>query len=263
MSSPTTDTAAGTSQRYQIAVFSAVDDPHELGEILAQKLGLHPIDAMIHARYVPGILPDLLTEEQARDLASAINSLGTHAEAIPTQDIPSLDHAAVVHHVKCHDEGLEILGLDGTKERLIPWTDVELISMGQVPVETAKHFSVERVSVSAGRHTGHAPMELQLPPSPEVWFVCKNPACCFRIDHKRMNYETLGSRMTDSATANFYVLLTDFVARAKQTYLTPATRAFLDCESAELYSFESAEHLRRYTLLHQLIQQRLPSGKSQ
>jgi hypothetical protein len=50
-----------------------------------------------------------LTAEQATRLAGAINATGLHAEAYAAEAIPEFEHAEVVHHVRCLDEGLEIL----------------------------------------------------------------------------------------------------------------------------------------------------------
>lgn len=249
---------AEASAAYRVAVFAAPDDVHELSQILEDVLGMHATDAAIHARSAPGILPDHLAAERAAELASAINTIGIHAEAIPAGSIPEFQHVEAVHHVRCLDSGLEILELTGAEQCVVPWDDVDLISIGQVPLETSRHYtSAEGASViSSGRRTAPGPVDRPLPAGPEAWIIRREPLRGFRIDHKRMNYEYLGTRKTDSATANFRVLIDDVISRAPEAYLPPATRAFLEHGPVTNYSFNSPEALKRYTVLHLLIHRR-------
>ena len=78
---------------------------------------------------------------------------------------------------------------------------IDLISVGQVPQETSRHYPTAEM-VTAARRTSHGPTDMLLTPGPSAWFVCRNPNRELRVDHKRMNYEYLGQRKTFSATAN-------------------------------------------------------------
>jgi hypothetical protein len=238
----------------RVVVYAAPDDPADLGEVLTRVLGLHPTDALLHARYAPGLFPDLLTAETARRLAESISAMGVLAAVIPDTEVPDLDEGEIVHHLRCAAHGLEVLELHGRTEHVIPWTSVELISVGQVPLETTRHFaSSDMNTVRSGRRTSPSTVETSLSPGPEAWIICANPSRALRIDHKRMNYEYLGERKSDSATANFRLFLEDLVARAGHAYRTPATRAFLQHGSVADYSFESAGELQRATVLHLLL----------
>ena len=220
-------------------------------------LGLHATDALVLARTVPGALADELSRETAERLAGEISQIGVRAEAVPAADVPEFLNIVVVHHARCLETGLEVLGLNAEEKMLIAWDDIELISVGQVPQEPARRYVTgEMTAISAARRTSLGPTDMLLTPGPSAWFVCKNPECELRIDHKRMNYEYLGNRKTFSATANFRLFLDDVIAKARQAYLTPSTRDYLLHGSVTDYSFGSPEELKRDAILHLLIRRR-------
>lgn len=259
---PESSVPEATQERgFRVVVFAAPDEPSDLGDVLARVLGLHPTDAIIHAHSVPGVLPDSLPEDLARRLADEITATGIQASAVSAGEVPSLDEAEVVHHARCGAHGLDIVGLRGESELVVPWTSVDLISVGQIPQEVARHVSPsEMTTVRSGRRTGPSTFEAPLAPGPEAWIVATNPSRIFRVDHKRMNYEYLADRKTDSATTNFRLFLEDLVARAGHAYRTPATRVFLQHGSVADYSFDSAEALQRSTVLHLLLHRQVRAG---
>jgi hypothetical protein len=222
-----------------VAVFAAPDDRHTLSEILAEVLRMHPTDALIHARMVPGFVGSQLTAETAERLAGAIRAIGLNAEAVDSDALPNLEQVDGVHHVRCVEAGLEILELHGSLKQLIAWSEIELIGVGDVPQETSRHYPVSGMSVlTAARRSQPDARDMPLSPGPELWILCRNPDRGFRIDHKRMNYEYLGARKSDSATANFRLFLDDVIARiVPHAYLTPATRAYVEHGSANAYAF--------------------------
>lgn len=248
---------------FRVVVFAAPDDPSDLGEVLSGVLGLHPTDALVQARYAPGLLPDTLPEKTARHLVDEIGKIGIHAAAVPMAQVPCLDDVEMVHHLRLSDEGLQIIDLHGMTEQLVPWPSVELISVGQVPQETTRHFaSSDMNTVRSARRTGPSTVETPLSPGPEAWIVCADPERYFRVDHKRMNYEYLGVRKSDSATTNFRLFLEDFVSQADKVYRTPATRSFLKHGSSVAdYSFDSAEELQRMTQFHLLLHRLANAGE--
>lgn len=248
---------SGFEKGFRVAVFAAPDNLQELGQVLTGVLGTHPTDALIHARHAPGILPDRLSREQSDQLAAAVSKLGLHAESISADEIPELDHGEAVHHVRCVESGLEIVGLDGARDDQVPWDEIELICVGVVPQEMTKHYTTgEMATLSAARRTTHLALELPLPEGPELWIVRRTPFRAYRVDHKRMNYEYLGDRKTDSATVNFRLFLADLLQRAEHSYVTPSTRAYVSHGAERLYQFDSAEHLSRYAQFHVVVHRR-------
>lgn len=239
---------------FHVVVFAVPGDPHELAQVLTEVLGMHATDAIIHARSAPGILPDRLSREQAERLAAAIQKIGVRAEVASSDEVPDFHHGEVVHHCKCTDAGLEIIETHGTVEACVPWNEIDLICVGVVPQEAARHYPTGEMSVlSAARRSPHAPLDIPPSAGPELWFIRRHPFRAFRINHKRMNYESLGDRKTDSATVNFQSFLHDLLHHASRAYVTPSTRAFLEHGSERLFHFDSTDQLRRYTQFHLLI----------
>jgi hypothetical protein len=250
--------ATGTSPSCRVVVFAAADEPNDLGQILTHCLGMLAADALVHARTAPGVLAIPLTREQAEQVACGIAAIGIQAAVVTIDELPPFDHTVeVVHHVQCLEDGLKVIELHGRESVLIAWSEIDLISVGQVPQESARHdISGQTVAVRAARRTGPSPMKTPLAPGPEVWILLRGSSRWLRIDHKRMNYEYLGDRKTDSATSNFRLLLDDIITRARHAYLTPATRAFLTHGSVSEYSFRTVEDLQHATHLHLLIHRR-------
>ncbi|MBI3863255.1 MAG: hypothetical protein HY290_15295 [Planctomycetia bacterium] len=239
-----------------VVVFAVPGDPHELAQVLVEVLGMHPTDAIVHARSAPGILPDRLTRERAEQLASAIQRIGVRADVATAGEIPDFHHGEIVHHGNCTDAGLVIIEEHGDLETCVPWNEIELICVGVVPQEAGRHYPTGEMSVlSAARRSPHAPLEIPATAGPELWFIRRSPFRAFRIDHKRMNYEYLGERKSDSATVNFQSFLDDLLRHAPDAYVTPSTRAFLAHGHGpeRAFHFDSADQLRRYTQFHLMI----------
>jgi hypothetical protein len=195
-----------------------------------------------------------MTRDAAERLAAAISQIGLHAVALAESDVPQLAHAKNINHARCLSSGFEIVGLDGQRTLLIPWDQLDLLSVGLVPFETVRRdIAPEAAIIHSAPRTGPTTIDLSLSNSLEAWIACRTPDCAYRIDSKRMNYEYLGSRKTDSATANFRLFLDDLIARAPGLYLTPSTRAYAEHGSVHDYSFESSQDLMRATILHMLI----------
>lgn len=246
--------AAPTRTDCLVVVYAIPEDPQDLAHVLTEVLDMHPTDAIVHARHAPGILPDPLTREQADRLVAAIEKIGIAANVTTSDQIPDFNHRQIVHHCQWSDTALEIIGTQATAEIRIPWNEIDLICVGVVPQESARHYPTGEMSVlSAARRSPHDPLNIPPTAGPELWFVRRNPFQVFCIDHKRMNYECLGSSKTDSATANFQLFLRDLLQHAPGAYVTPSTRAFLDRGGERDYQFDSTDHLQRYAQLHLMI----------
>lgn len=243
-----------STSKYRVAVFAEPDDPHELADVIATKLGLHLTDARVHAHAVPGILPALMSQTAAEELAESIGALGIRTDVIAQADMPHLEQAEVLHHVRCLEEGLEVIDLHGKPNRIIDWDDIQLISIGHVPQESQRRYVVETTSsIHAGPH--HLADTPKVPPKsgPEAWIIRRSPEAAYRIEHNQMNYEYLDDRKEGSATHNFRLLIDDLVARIPHAYLTPAAHAYVDHGHLGDYEFQSLEEHRRYTLFHLLL----------
>jgi len=246
---------------YRVAVFGAPEDVTVIKEILTVSAGVHPDDAATAARMAPGILPGRFSREVAEAVAAQVGRRGIKAVSLHEAEIPKLDHAEIVHHARCQTDGLVVLGLHAELERRVPWSDVSLLSVGCVPVETVPRLSADtavivhaapnphQVSAGATPHTGM-----------ELWLACQRPWTIYRIIHNRMNYEYLDERKTASATRNFTLFVEDLSQHAPQAYLTPATRAFLRHDHQRHFEFQSPGDLRDETILHLLLMRFISSA---
>ncbi len=235
---------------YRVAVFSRGSDPDAMAAALGESLGLNQVDARIHAAHVPGILPDRLDHDQAVAVASAVQKTGVTAAAIAHSEIPAMDHPEVVHHAACLDEGLEILGMTGARSGLISWADLEFVSVGHVPLDSAHHYASEsNVIVQSSPHTFEEQSDGVAVKGPACWLIARNPQRVYFINHQQMNYDYLGERKSTSAAANFQAFLSDITSAATSAYLTPATHAILDHGSAHDYTFDDTERFKQMTVL--------------
>ena len=237
-----------------MAVYSKPDSAQELNSVFQRELKLHPTDALIWARHVPGILSSAFSADQARALVTAIHQIGVRSSAIPATDIPDLHHAAHVHHARCTDSGLQIVTINSEQEFVVPWSAIELICLGEVPVETNRHYSTGIWSgVSAGHHYQSSGVTVPGTPSLEAWIVCRQPHPVLCIDHGRMNYEYLGARRVDSATCNFQQFITDLTDKATSARLTESTVCYLRHIDPEKYRYSTRDDLLRHATLQTLM----------
>ncbi|MEW4527701.1 hypothetical protein [Maioricimonas sp. JC845] len=257
------DPVASETPLCRVAVFAPADDPAELRDVLVRVLGLNAVDAQIHARAVPGLLPDRVSCETGDELVAAFGELGLAAEVIREEELPELDPEREVHHLRLVDDGLQLVGLSGEVETTVPWYQLDMLSIGHVPIDEPQHrYITDTTAVIHSAPTGMAHRSLDVVRTgPQAWIVYGEPETGFRIDHQEMNYEYLGERKSTSATANFRLLVDDLIARAPELYLTPAARAYIDHGFQRHYEFRSAEELRQYTMFQLVVRRRLPPSR--
>jgi hypothetical protein len=234
-----------------VAVAARTEDPQTLVDLLRGVLRLHPVDAAIAARHVPGVLPTPVTSEQAAQLVAELSAQGVGAVAVDAARLPDLAHALHVTHARCRPDGWEGVDLYGNPAELIPWSQFGLLAIGQAPGETTAHY-IER-----GR-----PSVLSAAPLPEVgqvttpghrslelWLIRSEPLEVYRLIHDHFNYEDLGDAKVESATDNFERLVQKLVGLAPRIRQSPSTRAYLGRDLAG-YDFRSTADLQQHVLLH-------------
>src|SRR5437660_7742142 len=101
---------AASDTKYRVIVYAAPDETEELGDVLESVLGLHTTDALILARTAPGPLGDKFPRDVADRLASEISQIGVRADVVPASEVPEFRNIVVVHHARCLDTGLDVLG---------------------------------------------------------------------------------------------------------------------------------------------------------
>jgi len=242
---------------YRVAVFAVPEDADELLRAISAQLGLNPIDARVRLRHLPGILPDTVSDNVAKSLGEAINRLGVDAEVLAATEIPSVTGPHTVHHVRVTDDGLELV-VDGSSE-LIAWPRVSLVSIAEVPLGTSRHYRPGHV-VHAARSDRGLGGEQKPVIGPELWLFADEPFQTIRIDHREMNYEYLGDRLSGSAAANFREFVTDLMAKIPHAFLPPQTRAFVDYGRADKYHFDTREAHLNSAVFHLLLKRRMQRG---
>jgi hypothetical protein len=246
---------------FRVAVFAVPEDEEAFLQVLRDDLGLNAIDAKVRLHGLPGLLPDQMTEPVAARLAAAIRELGVEAQPVQDHELPALEHAPTVHHVRCTTEGLELVGTTGALEETLPWPWFALISIADVPLEAVRHYRVNPTAVIRAGPGRVSPPTLDKPAvrGAEMWIVCEQPFRAIHIDHREMNYEYLGDRKAGSAAANFAVLVDDLARHAPHVYWTPSARAYRNRDPAEQYRFDSQQAHRDATMLQVLLMRRVAS----
>lgn len=244
------ETTDASQSDYRLAIYSQIKDPHVLSAVFQSVLKVHPTDAIVWARHVPGVLNESFTVRQAQELASAIQAQGFRARAIQRDQVPNLRQAIAVHHARCEMNGLQLIELHGMPEILIPWSAIQMICVGEVPIEISRHFPAGPFSGLSASHHYHPPqIDVPLTPSLKLLITCGQFLPNIRIDHERMNYEYLGSRRVESATSNFQQFIQDLATRATSAQLTGSTRAYMNHEQPESYRFKSPDEFLQYATL--------------
>ena len=250
-----------SSEKFRLVVFGHMEDPDELRQILIESAGVHPDDAVTAVHTLPGIVPLRLSKDIARSVADEVNRRGIRAIWLPETELPRLDHAEIIHHAGCQQQGLEMFDLHGTRTRVVPWPDVCLLSVGCVPLDDGRCYSAEpHVVVHAAPNPHGAMVEKAHRDGLVLWIACEHPWTVYRLVHNQINYEYLGARETTSATQNFSLFVEDLCRLAHRAYLTSATRAFLNHGLRRHFEFHSTEELRDYTAFHILVMRGLPAA---
>lgn len=254
---PPDASASASANDHRVVVFAHVNDPHVLAELLIRVIGEHPLDAMLHARRTPAVLPVAMTADQASELVRLLGGLGLRAASIPISSLPDLENPVIVHQARFQDQGFEVLDLYGEPAELVPWDHINVLAIGEVPGEPTQHYPEQGrpAIVSAAPLPATARMETPTSRQLELWMLTRNPQRAFCLDHRRFNYSCLGERKTESAATNFELFARALVERAGSARWTPSTHAYLTHDLHTKYEFASAEELKEQALVHWVISQ--------
>lgn len=236
-----------------IVIYDAPGDPHVIAVILTEVIGLSPTDALIHARWAPGVLPDRLGSAQAESLVQRLSAIGLPAEAIDPSELIDFHAPEIVHQARLEEQGLVFATDHGGG--LLPWNKIYVVSAGQVPLETTTRLNPSENQMFVAARRSHPESHIAaLPPTMELWLIHGQKP--LRLDQTRMNYDALGEAKTESSTENFHRLLTRLTELATGAYVTPATKFYLEHGSALKYMFQSSDELQHVTQLQTLLARR-------
>lgn len=233
---------------YRVAILEEPRDAEvadELREILREALDLHPTDAAVYSRRLPGLLPAALSHERSKRAQAAIARLGLAADIFREESVPRVEHARVIHQTRHGPEGIEWFDLHGQVGGAIRWNNVGVIATGEAPDGKQTRHPELAHSLSKRRPASNK-VELDLPLGWELWFSSVSPFALFRIEHRHMNYDCLGDRKTDSAWRNFRLLLGDLVTLAPAEAISPSVLAILSHDPSPRYRFRSVDEIKRH-----------------
>lgn len=246
---------------FRIAVFGKPGDPHLIASILCETLGLTSTDATIHAHYAPGVLPLPLNRAQAERILELICGLGIQGTVVDAATLPSFKNAEAVHHARCLAEGWEIVDYRGSRSALVPWSEIDLIAVGEVPnPPVMQPLAAGHSLLSAAPHYVTPLVEPTVPTGPELWVIACQPTRVYHITHRAMNYESLGAAKTDSATLNFRAFVEQLIQHAGNAWKTHSTQAYLTRKALSHYEFRSSDDLQRQAELTWVMEQQVRQG---
>jgi hypothetical protein len=252
--------------RYRLVIFSAIDEPQEVRDLVCQATGMHPTDAVQALARAPGTWPQPLEEPAVRKLLDGLYEHGVAAEAWRADQFPELSPARTVHRAACLSDGFRIEGLRGEPTHWVPWDRIEEICAGRIAAhDEYRHVQPPRwpsvvvagiraLALMKPQRSSRRSRAMRIPRDPvgEVVIVRRDPRIAFRVVENQMNYAYLGQRLCQSAAENFPVFLADLCARADTAYLTDSTRSFLEHRDPAEYEFPSSQALLDYAT-HRLL----------
>ncbi|MEZ6064976.1 MAG: hypothetical protein R3B90_04555 [Planctomycetaceae bacterium] len=242
---------------HHVAIFARPADPSALRTLLQEKLGLNSVDAGIAVARVPGPLPQHFTRGQAEHIADEVRQLGVRAAAIADVEIPDLRHAETSHHVRCMPQGLELCNVQGAVDRVWPWEQLQLLSLGRVAVERTHRYLADENSPRSQLAT--APSSVTPSQSlygQDTWTIWRDPLRVLHFDSEHLNYEFLGDELESSGEANYRKLIAALLSYSPHVVQPAATRAYLQ-DGSDHHAFDDAEELRAYTLNEYLLARHL------
>lgn len=251
---------ADDHDEHQLVIFSCSDGPHEVGELLKEKLRIHPTAATVWSHHIPGILNESFGRKQACELEAAIRALGAHVKVIQRNQIPDLRRPVLILDARCEPGALEVTDAQKAAEIMIPWAAVEMLCLGDVAIGN-KHCDAECDELA--NTEGVASSERDQHQSPthrlELLISCKAPYPHLRAHHHRRKHEYLGLRRAAWSRIDFRRFLNDVIQHATSAMLTESTRDFLRHKHHGKQHFKSMDEFISYATFHALLAREVKS----
>jgi hypothetical protein len=189
---------------------------------LADILGVPTIEVTRELRRSPWVLlrdvPAILLD----DVFDTLSAANVPAKAVPDAWLPRLPPALAVRIADPLPKGLFLQAAEPPAPPVLPWTDLDLVSMGLVTISGEEHYLIDLLTDEE--------YSLRL-----------------RIDGIDFSHEWLGARMASSTRENLKRFLIDVHERAPDARLTGKTMGFLSGELTATFRFPSVEGFEDYT----------------
>ena len=244
-----------SARDHRVIVFGIPDEAESLRQLLTEVPDMDRHTTARIIRSLPGILPNIMTQDTAANLATGIRKLGLNAMAAPATEVPDFSHAGRTHHVRVTDQLLEIIDPDD-KSHSWTWDKVRVVSVGFVPSDAPdKHRSIPTAASGSSHRIWNECIRIPSGNRLEAFVVLDDENCAISFASDEMNYEYLGQRRSSSSSTNFGHLISDIITHSPQPWVTPSTRAFLERSPVHHYEFRSREEFCHYTEFQALLSQ--------
>jgi len=189
---------------------------------LADVLGVPTIEVTRSLRQSPWVLLRDVPAIRLDEVFDTLSSANIPAKAVPEAWLPRLPPPLAVRIADPMPTGLFLQAADSPAPPVLPWKDLEIVSMGLVTIDGEEHYLIDMV-------TGEE-YSLRL-----------------RIDGIEFSHDWLGARMASSTRENLKRFLIDVREHAPNARFTGRTLAFLGGELTASFRFPSVEGFADYT----------------
>ena len=198
----------------------------EIASNLAQITGVSPAEVTRGLRQSPWVLLRDGPAVKLDEVFAALAAANVPAKAVPEAWLPRLPAPLAVRTADPMPKGLFLQAAEPPAPPFLPWTDLELVSMGFVDLGGEKHYLVDLLA--RGEHED-------------------DPGIRLRADGIDFKHDWLGVRMQTSTRENLKLLIREICDRAGGTRLTGKTASFLAGEVTAAFSFNSPAAFDDYT----------------
>jgi hypothetical protein len=194
----------------------------EIAAPLAEVLDRAPVEVTRGLRQSPWVLLRDVPAIKLDEVFDALSKANIPAKAVPEAWLPRLPKALAVRVADPMPKGLFLQAAEPPAPPFLPWTDLEVVSMGLVTLSGEEHYLIDLVTVEE--------ISLRL-----------------RIDGLDFSHDWLGPRMASSTRENLKRFLFDVREHASDARFTGKTMAFLGGEMSAAFRFPSVAGFEDYT----------------
>jgi len=194
----------------------------EIAAPLAEVLGRAPVEVTRGLRQSPWVILRDVPAIKLDEVFAALAAANIPAKAVPEAWLPRLPPALSVRIADPLPKGLFLQAAEPPAPPVLPWRDLEIVSMGLVNLGGEEHYLIDLV-------TGEE-YSLRL-----------------RIDGIDFSHDWLGARMASSTRENLKRFLIDVRERAPNARFTGKTMGFLGGEMSAAFRFPSVAGFEDYT----------------
>jgi len=193
---------------------------------LAQIVGIPPAEVTRGLRQSPWVLLREVPAVKLDAVFAALAAANVPAKAVPEAWLPRLPAPLAVRVADPMPKGLFLQAAQPPAPPFLPWSELELVSMGFVDLGGEEHYLVDLLARGERED---------------------DPGVRLRVDGTDFRHDWLGARMQPSTRENLKLLIGEIRDRSPGTRLAGKTLAFLAGEVTASFRFDSAAAYDNYT----------------